>query len=159
MNIQTIFVFQIITDLIFCLIIFFLLARLRGSLDKNKPPVVDPDLFLKLQDLISQSQNDSEKFIEILDESCRRLNDLSIRLENRANNLTALLKEADARAHQFSTGNQESLSTNDNRDYDAISRYLTEGFSAGEIAARTGLPLGEILLIVDLKRLKKGEQS
>lgn len=157
MSLQTIFLFQIITDLVFCLIIFFLLVRLRGAIDKNKRPVIDPDLFLDLQNLISRSQNDSERFMESLDESCRKLNELSIRLENRANDLTALLKEVDRKEERLSANTNQYPGNQNKKDQDEIFRYLAEGLSAGEIAGRTGLAVGEIELMINLKRLKNEE--
>jgi hypothetical protein len=148
MNLQSIFVFQIIADFIFCLILFFLLARLRKFVDQSRPPAIDPELFSKFQDVMSQSRSASEKFLDSLDESCRRLNELAVSLESRANHLTAVLKEADAKIELVAV----------KRDYNTIADYLQDGLSAEEVAGRTGLPLGEVMLIVDLERLKKKEE-
>jgi hypothetical protein len=147
MNLQSIFVFQIIADFIFCLIIFFLLARLRKFVDQSRPPAIDPELFSRLQDVMSQSRSASEKFLDSLDESCRRLNELAVSLESRANHLAAVLKEADAKIELVAV----------KRDYNTIVGYLQDGLSVEEVAGRTGLPLGEVMLIVDLERLKKKE--
>jgi len=149
MNLQSLFVFQIIADFIFCLIIFFLLARLRKFVDQSKPPAIDPELFSKLQNVMNQSRGDSEKFLDSLDESVRRLNELAVTLEARANHLAAVLKEADAKIELVA----------DKRDYNTIAGYLREGLSAEEVAGCTGAPLGEIMLIVDLERLKRKEES
>ncbi|MHB8090666.1 MAG: hypothetical protein ACYDH8_03535 [Syntrophales bacterium] len=157
MSIPTIFALQIIADLIFCLIIVFLLARLRKSFDREKSPAIDQELFLKLQNLINQSQGDSERFLGSLDENCRRFEKLALSLEAREKQLAALLKEIDLKIGQSEPPKRNNPEAAGDRDYTSISGLLKRGLSVEEIAERTGVPSGEISLIVDLETLKKSE--
>ncbi len=159
MNIQTIFVLQIIADFLFCLVIVFLLARLRKSFDKTKPPVVDDNLLLELQTLITRSQSDSERFLADLDESCRRFQQLAVSLESSGKRVASLLEEIDLRLEQVSIQKQHRPVYAGDKDYTAIARLLGRDLSVEEIAERTGIPSGEISLVADLEKIKKTESS
>jgi hypothetical protein len=155
MKIQTIVALQIIADFIFCLVIVFLLARLRRSLDKERAPSVGPGLLLDLQKLINQSQSESERFLESLDASCRRFNQLALDLEIREKQMAQLLKEIDLKTEEFDARSPGRFISSGDRDYLHISDLLRRGLSVEEIAERTGVPSGEILLIAELEKLKK----
>ena len=158
MSIPTIFALQVIADFIFCLVIVFLLARLRKSFDRGKGPAIDQELFLRLQNLINQSQGDSERFLGSLDENCRRFEKLALSLETREKQLAALLQEIDLKMGQSPCPAKRSgPDAAGDKDYVSIAGLLRRGLSVEEIAERTGVPLGEISLIVDLEALKKSE--
>jgi hypothetical protein len=157
MSVQSIFVLQIIADLIFVLVIFFLLARLRKSFDENQPNVIDQDMFLKLQDLIGQSQRDSERFLENLDASCQRFNRLALSLESREKRLVSLLEDIDLKREKVHDQMRNHSSSSDDRNYASIAEFQRRGLSVEEIAGRTGVPPGEIALILELEKLKKRE--
>ncbi len=157
MNIQTIFVIQIIADFVFCVVIVFLLARLRKSLGRSENHVVDQELFVKLQDLIIQSKSDSERFLENIDESCRRFNKLAVGLESRETRLAELFADIDRKSEKESLKMPKQALVEGDRNYVLIAEMLRDGFSMEDVSLRTGVPAGEIALVADLEKLRDKE--
>jgi hypothetical protein len=157
MNIQTIFILQIIADFVFCIVIVFLLARLRKSLDRSENHVIDQELFVKLQDLIIRSKSDSDRFLENLDESCRRFNNLAVGLESREKRLAELFADIDRKSERVSLPESKQAFVEGDRNYASIAEMLRDGFSIEDVALRTGAPAGEIALVADLEKLRDKE--
>ncbi len=157
MNAQVMFVIQIIADLLFCLVVVLLLARLKRSLNRNKTTIVDKERLANLEELISRSQRDSEVFLHKLDESLQKFQQTATKIEAGEGRLKTLLKEIDEKARLLEEDNPAgaSYSGRSGDHYQRVVDFLQSGLSIDEIARQTDIPAAEIALISNLEKRKK----
>jgi hypothetical protein len=149
-------VLQIIADLIFCLIIVVLLARLKKSVDKDKKNI-DREAISELQGLISRTQKDSEVFLARLDENFRKFSREALNIEAKEKRLASLLEEIDDKTGPLSNSKRNNVGFSGDKDYESVAEFLRSGLSLEEIARQTNVPSEEIALIGNLEKLKKTE--
>jgi hypothetical protein len=155
MNLQFIMAIQIVADVIFCLIIVILLARLKKSVDNKRISIKDQEVILNLQDLIGQSQKDSELFLDRLNETFQKFSQAAMQIKAKERRLTLLLEEIEKKTTPVSTSDRNRSSASDVKDYDSVVAFIRNGLSFEEISQQTHVPVGEIEFIGNLEKLKK----
>jgi hypothetical protein len=154
MDIQSTLFLQIIADIILCLVIVYLLFRLRGNLNKKEAIVIDDKSLLQFRQLLEESQADGERLFRTIDESYRKFYELAQNLEVHEEKLRALVEEIKGKTETLDltgyTGGHDSK-----EQYEPIIKLLKEGIAFDEIAVRTGITSGEISLIADLERMRQ----
>jgi hypothetical protein len=159
MDIQSTLSLQIIADVVLCLAIVFLLLRLRRTINEAKAPVIDEKSLLQFRQLLAESQIDGERLFRTIDESYRKFQELAISLEVREERLRALVEEINRRTEAVDITEHPGDEQACKKKYESIMNFLKEGLPLEEIAARTGITSGEILLIADLEKIKQRKQQ
>ena len=155
MEVQSVFISQIVADVILCLAILFLSLRMGKNSSETKPPVIDQKSLLQFQQLLTESRGDADRLFSTLDESYRKFHDLAMSLENQEGRLSALVEKINGQTEKFEMAEQVRDEHSSEKKYERILKLLEEGLPVEEIAAQTGVTSGEILLIDDLEKTKK----
>ena len=150
---QTILIFLIIADVVLCIAVLFLLVRIGKNISRPQSPVHDEKHLLEFQRLLGESQDAAAGFFRILDANCNKFKELASELEEKEKTLAALMREAQKNMGEFKLIGGAGAPFSEGR-YDPVMGLLKEGLSTEEIAARSGLPAGEVSLIVELERKK-----
>ena len=156
MEVQTIFISQIVADVVLCLAILFLLLRMGRTENKTKSPVIDQKSLLQFKQYFTESRGDADRFLGTLDESYRKFQELAASLEIREGRMRVLLEEINRKAEKFETVEHVRDEQSPAKKYECILKLLEEGLPLKEIAEQTGITSGEILLIDDLEKIKRG---
>lgn len=157
MDIQSTIYFQIATDVGLCLSIAVLVFYLRKNAHNDKTAVVDEQSLLQFKELLAGSQKEAERFIRIIDECYRRFKELAIDMEVREERLKVLIEEAKKRMIMSEIPEHARDEQTSKHKYEEIMKCLEEGIPLEEIAERTGITSGEILLIADLEKVRQGK--
>jgi hypothetical protein len=158
MDIQSTIYLQIVADVVLCLAIIVLLLRLGKNTNKNRVTVIDEQSLLQFRKLLAESQIDAERIHNTIDEGYRKFKELATDLEVREERLKVLLKEMNRHTKTFDITEHAGDELAYKKKHETIMQYLEEGVPMEEIAERTGITAGEILLIADLERVKKVNQ-
>ena len=156
MEVQSIFISQIVADLVLCLAILFLLLRMGRTVNKTKSPVIDQKSLLQFQQLLTESRGDADRLFSTLDESYRKFHELAMSLEVHEGRLRALVEKINRQTEKFEIAEHVRDEQSPEKKYGHILKLLEEGLPLEEIAEQTGITSGEILLIDDLEKAKKG---
>lgn len=156
MEIQAIFISQIVADVVLCLAILFLLLRMGRTENKTKSSVIDQNTLLQFKQLFAESRGDADRFLSTLDESYRKYQELATSLEVREGRMRALLEEVNRQTEKFKIAEHVRDEQSPAKKYERILKLLEEGLPLEEIAEQTGITSGEILLIDDLEKIKRG---
>jgi hypothetical protein len=167
MNLQALFIAQMIADVILCVAIVFLLFVVAKETKKRETKPIDPEMISDFRKIIDESRDESLHLIAAMDESRKSLKETALALDEREKRVRFLLEEADRVASTIPSGNpaaakgrpsalREPDSSAD--PYDDVLKMARQGFSKKEISRLSGLAEGEIDLIIDLDR-KKNENA
>lgn len=160
MDIQDTLYFQIVADVFLCLSMAALVLYLRKINSRNKTAPTDQASVLQFRKLLAESQKDAERFFQTLDECYKTFKELALDLEIREKRLKVLIEEARKQTDVFEIGRQDDDEERDSRRKHAeIMKWLDEGVPLQEIAERTGTTSGEILLIADLEKARRGTKT
>jgi hypothetical protein len=159
MDIQSTLFIQIIADVVLCLVIIFLLLRLRRTVNNAKAPVIDERSLLQFRQLLAESQVNGERLITTIDESYRKFQGLAISLEAQEEKMRILVEEIKRRTESANITELPGDEQACKKKYESIMNFLKEGISLEEIAERTGIASGEILLIADLEKIKQSKRQ
>jgi hypothetical protein len=159
MDIQSTLIIQIVADVVLCLAIVLLLLRLRKTVNKAKALAVDDKSLLQFRKLLAESQIDGQRLISTIDESYRKFQELAISLEVREERLRVLIEEIKRGTEAVNVKVLPEDEQACKNKYESIMKFLKEGFSLEEIAERTGIASGEILLIADLEKARQGKHQ
>ncbi len=140
MELQTLLFIQAITDVILGAAVVFLLVRFEKR-SRLRASLSDDDV-RRLKESLQESEACGRRFLADL-ENARLVLEETIR---RAEETRAALRSVSA-----PTGKPERQ---DGKDYGSVAAMIGAGLTEREIAARSGLPEGEIHLISDLLRAK-----
>lgn len=155
MEVQSVFISQIVADVILCLAILFLSLRMGKNSSETKPPAIDQKSLLQFQQLLTESRGDADRLFSTLDESYRKFHDLAMSLKNQEGRLSALVEKINGQTEKFEMAEQARDEHSPEKKYERILKLLEEGLPVEEIAVQTGVTSGEILLIDDLEKTKK----
>ena len=159
MNIQYLFGFQIVTDIMICAGILLLLFRFRKYFKPGSTEVCE-DSISEFRQMLAESKQLSDQFLKELERGKREMKDLASALEEREKKLEDLLKRAMRYDHQSITGNAKKTDHKENVDcsseetYRKILDLAGQGLNEGQISQQLGLPEGEIELILSLSRAR-----
>jgi hypothetical protein len=159
MNIQYLFGFQIVTDIMICAGILVLLFRFRKYFKPGSTGLSE-DSISELKQMLAESKRFSDQFLQELERGKREMKELASSLEEREKKLDDLLKQAMRFDHLSITGNAKKTDHKENGDcsseepYRKILDLAGQGLNEGQISQQLGLPEGEIELILSLSRAR-----
>ena len=148
MSIEFILWLQILADIALCLAIVFLIRAANKEI-KKRPQGIGAKNFSEFSKLIEDSRRSTNDLFHALNE----VKDLAYVLNEKENQLKALIKESDAISEDRKSGDSSS-----EKKYEDVIKMAGQGLAEKEIADTLNLSEGEICLILDLQR-KKNENS
>ncbi|MBI4632645.1 MAG: hypothetical protein HY742_01950 [Deltaproteobacteria bacterium] len=156
MDIQLLFFFQILADVVLCFAIVFLLRQLNKSVKPPSPtsPAVNEKTILEFKILLEESQQAASNFLASMEESRKKLREVVQLLDKKEKSCREIIEQSLEVKNFSRNGDAERNPSPDNR-HDDIIQMFGQGLSEQEISRRTGLTEGEISLILDLNRSKK----
>ena len=138
----------IVTDIVLCLAIIFLI-RMANREMKGRPPELDEKVFSEFRELIKDSRRSADHLFHVLNE----VKEIGYALSEKEDRLKTLTKESDARSEDRKSGDSSR-----GEKYEDVIKMAGQGLTEKEIADTLNLTEGEISLILDLHR-KKNEDS
>jgi len=152
MDLQALFIFQLVADIVLCVAIVFLLYVMTRDGRKKSAPAVDPALFTEFQKAIDASQRAATGLVQAMEDSRKALKETAFALEERESRLRALI----ARAERFLARPDDSMPESGNPRYADVLRMARQGLTVEEIVRVSGLTRGEVDLVIELD-LQKNE--
>ena len=153
MDIQILSGIQIVADIVLCAAIIVLLRRStaavkeRGGVEQN---------LKQLRDMLNESQQAASRFLESVEESRRSLKGLFFQLEEKERKLKELLQtgasDSGPGGPAARTAGEPAAMSSDR--YGEVIALHRRGLSGSDIARQSGIPEGEISLILDLERAR-----
>jgi hypothetical protein len=144
---------QIIIDLFIFVTILLLLRRFGRNMPKIDLTVQET-LVSNLKKLLADTQESTNLFLEAVEDNKKALNTLAVQLDNKEKKLANLIKEADAVIKKRDSATSVSGPSSPEGKYDDVIRMVQQGLSRDEISRQSGVPEGEINLILDLEQTK-----
>ncbi len=156
MDLNSLLISQLVTDALLCIGILFLLFRLRrlsnpGSMDVGEKTMKE---YFRLLEI---SRKEADQFLEELEKAKKELKDLAALLEEKEAKLKKLMKAAGPYPETLSSGQndtdqpQEAASFSEEK-YGQVLHLARKGLNEAEISQQSGLPEGEVALILSLSR-------
>jgi len=141
---------QLSIDFAIFVVFIFLIKRLR-FLDKGSSSLNSK---LKIyESFLTDADNISVKFKEMLQEKKDIIKKLNEQLEKRINNLNTLLNRADALLFKHRQGNQDDYIQDSLTNHTKkIIELAKEGFDLDYISESLVIPKEEVMLVLDLKK-------
>ncbi|OPY90873.1 MAG: hypothetical protein A4E73_02278 [Syntrophaceae bacterium PtaU1.Bin231] len=154
MDIQILSGIQIVADIVLCAAIIVLLRRSTAAV-KERGGGVEQNL-KQLRDMLNESQQAASRFLESVEESRRSLKGLFFQLEEKERKLKELLQTGASDSGPGApaaraAGGPAAMSSDRYGEVIALHR---RGLSGSDIARQSGIPEGEISLILDLERAR-----
>lgn len=153
MNINYLLGFQIATDFLILIVFLFLLVKLN-KLIKSVSIEINEKTIHEFNQLLNESNNSANKFLEELKYEKNALQDLLSSIEQKEKIIKSLINKIKSDDYQdltFSTMPKESFSE---ENYREILSLAKKGLNEEQISQQSGLPEGEIDLILNLSRAK-----
>jgi hypothetical protein len=144
---------QIILDLVLFAAIIILLWRVNANI---KNPPLDPlrKMAAELKTLIGESQANSDKFLEAMEQSRLALKEIALELELKEKRVKTILEKSEQEAETINAKTSKDSAKNSKDKYTEVINMINNGYSEEETAIKTGYTQAEIGLIVDLSRIK-----
>jgi hypothetical protein len=155
MDIQSILYFQIVADVVLCAAMVILLWRSGRKGGRKGTPALDEQSLRQFRKLLDESQAAAERFILTIDEGYRKFRELAVDLDKREHRLQSLIEEMNKRTKGPENRVLSDDETGSRARYEATLKYLDEGLPLEEVARRTGLTSGEIVLISELEKIRQ----
>jgi len=158
MNANSLLIFQIITDVLICMGVLFLLIRFRkffkpGSIEISEKTIQD---FCQLLD---ESKEAAGKFLEELEKEKDALKDLALSIDEKERRLNDLINKSKPYMDLLSSVNTGSDNAKkaiafSRETYREVVSLAHKGLNIEQISQQLVLPEGEIDLILNLSRTK-----
>jgi len=158
MNANILLIFQIITDVLICMGVLFLLIRFRkffkpGSIEISEKTIQD---FCQLLD---ESKEAAGKFLEELEKEKDALKDLALSIDEKERRLNDLINKSKPYMDLLSSVNTGSDNAKkaiafSRETYREVLSLAHKGLNIEQISQQLVLPEGEIDLILNLSRTK-----
>ncbi len=159
MNLQSLFIFQLLADLALCLALVFVLYLITRESKRRNAQTVDPAILKEFKQVLDASQQATAMLLRTMDDSRKALKEIAYSLDDRESRLRALMSQIEERLEPKVTVSGEASATancGEEKRYADVLVLARQGMDAEEIARICGLPRGEIDLIIDLDRQKSG---
>jgi len=141
---------QLSIDFAIFVVFIFLIRRLR-FLDKGSSSLNSK--LKKYESFLTDADNISVKFKEMLQEKKDIIKKLNEQLEKRINNLNTLLNRADALLFKHRQSNQDDYVQDSLKNHTKkIIELAKEGFDLDYISESLVIPKEEVMLVLDLKK-------
>jgi len=141
---------QLSIDFAIFVVFIFLIRRLR-FLDKGSSSLNSK--LKKYESFLTDADNISVKFKEMLQEKKDIIKKLNEQLETRINNLNTLLNRADALLFKHRQSNQDDYVQDSLKNHTKkIIELAKEGFDLDYISESLVIPKEEVMLVLDLKK-------
>jgi hypothetical protein len=142
MDFQTLLIIQAIADVVLGAAIVFLLMQLAKS--RHLHPAIYEANLRQLREALHESEQHGQRFLAELAQARQALEETLRRAEGTMQTLNVAAA---------AKGKADIM---DGKDYGGIAAMVGAGMTEQEIAARSGLPEGEIKVISDLLRARHG---
>ena len=157
MNVNSLLVLKIVIDILICAGILFLLFRVK--LFKPGLPEISEKTTQEFAQLLIDSRNYADEFLEELEKEKESLKDLLYDIGEREKRLKDFIKESRHYSDLLSSenpglnclGKKDAFSEN---AYGQILSLARKGFNEEQISQQSGLPEGEVDLILNLTQAK-----
>ena len=164
MNLQSLFIFQLLADLVLCVALVFVLYLItRESRRRAAAQTVDPAILAEFKRVLDASQQATETLLRTMDDSRKALKEIAYALDDRESRLKALMQQCEHQlAQKTPVAVSAAVEVATDGENAGQSRYADvllmarQGMNTDEIARLSGLPRGEVDLIIDLDRQKNG---
>lgn len=156
MNLQVLFIFQILADIVLCIAIVFILYLVTRESRKKPVRNLDPAILNEFQRVLDASQRSVLNLVKAMDESRKALKEIAFALDERESRLRALMAHYESMA-QAGRPDSEGAAGSEKR-YESVPALARQGMTPDEIAGISGLTRGEIDLIIDLDQKKNEPQ-
>jgi len=157
-SVNSLLVLQIETDIIICMGLLFLLIRFRKFF---KPVSIEISEIAtqEFRKLLDESNNAASKFLEELEKEKNELKDFAEYLDKKERMLNNLIKESKPYVDMLSSANNGSDNAEKTNSFSEethmeVLSMARKGLNKEQISQQSGLPEGEIDLIVNLSRTK-----
>ncbi|HET6490413.1 MAG TPA: hypothetical protein VFG28_11715 [Syntrophales bacterium] len=154
-NPQVFFVIQVVADVVLCIAVVFIIARISQDLKKRRSFV---KTMAELKRLILESQKATAGLLEAMEESKKALRDMSLSIDEKEDRLNRLIERASSHIEKLDKTNAGIEDVLPGKKNDEVLRLAGRGFAPAEIAESLGLSEGEIRLIIDLSRRKSASR-
>jgi hypothetical protein len=151
MDLQLLFLFQSLADVILCIAIFFILFLITRENKKRPVRNINPEIIAEFQRTIDTSHNSINHLIKAMDESRKALKEIAYALDERENRLRSLIAQAENIVQKSQIAIESEIRPD---GYERVLAMIREGLEAEEIAGITGLTRGEVELMINLDRKK-----
>lgn len=155
MDLPSIVIFQIIADVVLCIAVLFMLLRIGRIISTSHTQAISNENLSAFQKSLDASREDAAHFFHRLDESYTKFKELAMSLEREEERLKALIEEVQGHGERFEKMGHAADHQSVELTYQRIMRFLDDGLSIEEIAERSGLTAGEVVLISNLESKKK----
>ena len=153
MDVHALLIVQAVADLLLGGAIVFLLFRLGKDADRR--PEAAEEAVRRLNDALRESEQSGRQFLSALEEARETLVESIRRAERSQSALNAAAARAEAAEQALAAVRERSDAVEGGgKDYGGVAAMIAAGMTERDIAARSGLPEGEIALIGDLLRAK-----
>lgn len=152
MNLQVLFIFQILADIILCIAVVFILYLFTRDSRKKPARNLDPAILDEFQRVLDASQRSVLNLVKAMDDSRRALKETAYALDERENRLRSLMAQSESMARAAGSGTGSAAESE--KRYESVLALARQGMTPDEIAGISGLTRGEIDLIIDLDRKK-----
>ncbi len=153
MNINFLLAFQIVTDFLICMGIIILLLRLH-RIFKSVTIEINEKTVQEFNQLLDESRNAANQFLDELKYEKNALKDIFLIIEEKERDLKALIDKTKSFVNQETTITPLSQDEFSDENYREILNLARRGFNEEQISQQSGLPEGEIDLILNLSRAK-----
>lgn len=147
---------QIIIDILFFVIILFLLYQLNKKIEQGSK-VVDTSAMNELKKIIHDSEDFANQFINVMEENKEQFNKLVKQMDDKEKKMVIRLKEAQDILEKLSSQKAESTPKAVHNKYDDVMEMMRHGLSLEEITKRSEMTEGEIHLIMELAKAGKND--
>ena len=150
MDIPFLLALSIAADVVLCAAIFVLLRRTAAAAKGRNAAAADQDL-KRLREMLDESRQAAANFLEAVGQSRRSLKELSFQLAEKERSLKDLLRQG---AFPDAAETADAVQAVAADRYGKVIAMVKKGMAGSEIAQKSGIPEGEVNLIVDLERAK-----
>lgn len=144
MNIELMLGFQILADVVVCLLIIFLFRSVTREV-KRGTCGVDPESLHEFKKLMEESRDSADYFLQKIDEGRKSIKEISYTLDRKEKRLKMLIEETETK---FDEGVDRGTK------YEQAIEMAGQGYAEKDIADALDLPEGEVNLILGLDRKK-----
>ena len=147
---QTILNVFLVAAVVYCIFRFRKVDRFTKSREAYKGELIA--FKTSLENTLEEGQRISNQILKNIEDKQKTLSDIDRMFNNEKNSLMNLIQELKSAGYSSSRINQKFQEPWINDNYAKAVKLSAEGFSPKEIADRIKLPLGEVELVLSLRK-------
>ncbi len=157
MDTQVLLLVQIVADFVLCIAVIVLLTQLNRK-QASPPPALSPlseEAMREFKALLAESQQAANNFLESMEESRKKLREVVQLLDSKEKSCRDIIEQAGVVQDPPRNSLHEGTAPLPDEQFGRIIELSGQGLTEQEIARRTGLTEGEVVLVLDLHRSKE----